>query len=268
MFVIAASMYLMYNFCVSNLKLSVVIPCFDEMANLQKGVLEKVQTFLIKKKYSYEVIVVDDGSRDGSVEFLEDFIKENPEVRLIKSTHTGKAGAVTKGMLEGKGEYILFTDMDQATPISEIEKLLPYFLEKYDIVIGSRGSIRKGSPPIRLFISRANMLLRKIIVGVPDIADTQCGFKVFKNEVAQKVFAKVNEIHHGFHSISGSNVTSGFDIEFLYLAQKMGYRIKEVPVTWLYVETRRVSPIKDSIEGVLELLRIKHNDIKGTYTVS
>src|SRR5947209_5063199 len=107
--------------------LSVVIPCYDEMANLQKGVLEKVKNFLDKKKFSFEVIVVDDGSTDGSVEFLKEFVKANRHFRLLQNAHFGKAGAVTKGMLEAKGERVLFTDMDQATPIEEIDKLLPFF---------------------------------------------------------------------------------------------------------------------------------------------
>ncbi|MBI3069812.1 MAG: glycosyltransferase [Candidatus Levybacteria bacterium] len=107
--------------------LSVVIPSFDEMANLQKGVLDKVVHFLNKKNYTYEVIIVDDGSKDGSVEFVESLIKENPRFRLIKHPHLGKAGAVTTGVLKTQGEYVLFTDMDQATPIEEIDKLLPVF---------------------------------------------------------------------------------------------------------------------------------------------
>src|SRR5882762_11104325 len=102
--------------------LSVVIPCYDEMANLQKGVLEKVQHFLEKKKISYEVIIADDGSKDGSVAFIEKFISENPHFLLIKNPHYGKAGAVTTGMLAAKGKYRLFTDMDQATPIEEVDK--------------------------------------------------------------------------------------------------------------------------------------------------
>lgn len=242
-----------------------VIPSYDEMTNLRKGVLEKVQHFLERKKISYEVIVVDDGSTDGSVEFVESFVKENPRFFLLKNSHTGKAGTVTAGMLKAKGEYILFTDMDQATPIEEIQKLLPYFQEGYDIVIGSRNNERKGSPPLRLFISRANMFLRKRLVGLPTIYDTQCGFKAFKKEVAHKIFKKVNEIHKGYRNISGSNVSSGFDVEVLYIAQKMGYKIKEVPVSWLYVESRRVNPIKDSIEGLKALFTIRENSLKGIY---
>lgn len=245
--------------------LSVVIPSFDEMANLRKGVLEKVEHFLLKKKYSFEVIVVDDGSTDGSSEFVEKYATENLHFTLIKNPHTGKAGAVTTGMLRAKGEYVLFTDMDQATPIEEIDKLLPYFEKGYDIVIGSRNNERKGSPLVRQFISRANIILRKMLIGIPDISDTQCGFKVFKKEVAHRLFKKVQAIHHGFKSISGSNVTSGFDVELLYIAEKMGYKIKEVAVSWLYVESRRVNVIRDSIEGLRELFSIRSNSAKGIY---
>src|SRR5690348_16084892 len=97
------------------------------MANLQKGVLDKVKSFLDKKKYSYEVLIVDDGSKDGSEEFVEKFVHSNKTFSLIKNPHLGKAGAVTTGMLTAKGSYVLFTDMDQATPIEEVDKLMPYF---------------------------------------------------------------------------------------------------------------------------------------------
>ena len=247
--------------------LSVVIPSFDEMANLQKGVLIKVRDFLDKKKYSYEVIVVDDGSKDGSVDFMEKFVKENKTFTLIKNSHMGKAGAVTTGMMKATGKYVLFTDMDQATPIEEIDKLMPEFEKGYDVVIGSRNTTRKGSPLIRRFISRSAIILRKIIVGLPSIGDTQCGFKAFTHESKEIIFKKIDSIHHGFTVISGSAVTAGFDVEVLLLAQNKNYKIKEVPVTWLYVETRRVNPMKDSIEGVKDLLRIKQNMLSGLYTV-
>lgn len=249
----------------ANIFLSVILPSYDEMANLQKGVLDKVIHFLDKKKFGYEVIVVDDGSKDGSAEFVMEFIKENKQVKLIQNMHSGKAGAVTSGMLAAKGKYVLFADMDQATPIEEVDKLLPFFDQKYDIIIGSRSTTRKGSPMIRQIISRANMMLRKIIVGLPDITDTQCGFKAFTNTSAQKLFTKLQQIHHGYKTISGSSVASGFDVELLYMAEQMQYKIKEVTVKWLYVETRRVNPIKDSIEGILALITIKKNALKGLY---
>lgn len=260
------SSILMYNSWVQP-HLSVVIPSFDEMANLQKGVLQKVRDFLEEKTYSYEVIVVDDGSTDGSVEFISAFVKDNKHFSLIKNVHMGKAGAVTTGMIKAKGEYALFTDMDQATPIEEIDKLLPEFGKGYDIVIGSRNTYRKGSPLTRRVISRAAIILRKSIVGLRGIRDTQCGFKAFTYESKEKLFHKIHDLHEGFEQISGSAVTAGFDVELLLLAKNMGYRIKEVPITWLYVETRRVSPIRDSIEGVKDLLIIKRRMIEGKYNL-
>lgn len=249
----------------NKLFLSVVIPSFDEMANLQKGVLNKVDHFLRKKKYSYEVIIVDDGSTDGSIAYVEKFVKANPKFRLIKNAHLGKAGAVTAGVLESFGQYVLFTDMDQATPIEEVENLLPFFQQDYDIIIGSRNTKRQGSPWTRIVMARGMIFLRTFFVGLSGITDTQCGFKIFKREVAQKIFTKIKQLHNGFSQISGSNVAAGFDVELLYLAQKMGYKIKEVPVHWFYVETRRVNPLTDSIEGFFDLLRIKRNDLQGKY---
>lgn len=246
--------------------LSVVIPCFDEMANLRKGVLDKVEHFLSKQKYSYEVIIVDDGSADGSPGFIKSFTDEYLEFHLIKSEHLGKAGAVTKGVLQAKGEYVLFTDMDQATPIEEMRKVLPYLEEGYDIVIGSRNTKREGAPFSRLIISRGAIILRRLVIGLNDITDTQCGFKAFKHDIAQSLFTIISEVHHGYKKILGSAVTAGFDMELIYLARKMGYSIKEVPVSWLYVESRRVSPVRDAIEGVIDLLKIKKNDVSGKYT--
>ena len=235
------------------------------MANLQKGVLDKVEHYLSNQKYSYEAIIVDDGSTDGSTEFVEKFVKNNSKFKLIKNNHTGKAGAVTTGVLSAEGEYILFTDMDQATPIEELSKIFPFFEKNYDIVIGSRDSKRRGAPWTRLVMARGMMALRTILVGISGISDTQCGFKAFRNEVAKKLFEKISKINKGFAEVYGSKVSAGFDVELLYLAQKMGYKIKEVPVSWLYVETRRVNPIKDSIDGLVGLIKIKMNTLSGVY---
>jgi dolichyl-phosphate beta-glucosyltransferase len=245
--------------------LSVVIPSYDEMANLQKGVLDKVEHFLNKKQFPYEVIVVDDGSVDGSVDFVRKFSASNPNFRLIENAHLGKAGAVTTGVLESRGDYVLFSDMDQATPIEEIDKLLPYFDKGFDIVIGSRKSQRKGSPWTRKLMAKGMVILRTLLVGIHGISDTQCGFKMFKKEPAQKLFSKINKLHNNFQKVSGSSVSAGFDVELLYIAENMGYKIKEVPVDWLYVETRRVNPVKDSIAGVIDLIRIKLKDLRGEY---
>lgn len=244
--------------------LSVVIPSYNEIANLHKGVLDKVEHFLEKQKFEYEIIIVDDGSNDGSVEFVQKFVKENPKFKLLKNPHTGKAGAVTSGMLKAEGQYVLFTDMDQATPIEELNKLLP-FADKFDIVIGSRNSQRKGAPWTRALMGKGMIFLRTLMIGVKGIKDTQCGFKLFKKNVSDDLFSKLQKFHHGYQKISGSSVKAGFDVELLLLAQKLGYKIKEIPVEWLYVESRRVSPIKDSVEGLEDLFRIKFNDLMGKY---
>ena len=249
----------------SKIFLSVVIPSYDEMANLQKGVLDKVEHFLNKKRYSYEVIIVDDGSTDGSIEFVKQFIKDSPNLRLIENPHLGKGGAVTMGVLNSQGDFVLFSDMDQATPIEEVNKLLPHFDEGYDIVIGSRRSQRKGAPWTRVLMAKGMIFLRTLLVNMHNISDTQCGFKMFKREVALKLFNKINKLHNSSEKVSGSNVSAGFDVELLYIASKMGYRIKEVPVNWLYVETRRVNPVKDSIEGLMDLIKIKIKALKGEY---
>lgn len=246
--------------------LSVIIPSYNEMANLQKGVLDKIDHFLSKQKYSSEVIVVDDGSDDGSTEFVDKFSKENPRFFLIRNSHTGKAGAVTTGMLKARGDFRLFTDMDQATPIEEVNKLLPYFEQGFDVVIGSRGK-RKGSPLSRRIVSKGAVMLRKMLVGLYELSDTQCGFKMFSKKAAEDLFGRIYKLHGGFEKISGSSVTAGFDVELLFLAKKIGYKIKEVQIEWLFVETRRVNPITDSIDGVKSFLIIAKNKISGMYNV-
>lgn len=250
-----------------NVFLSVVIPSYNEVWNLRKGVLDKIAHYLGKQKFTYEVIVVDDGSDDGSVEFVRNFIKDEPQFRLIENTHLGKAGAVTSGILAAKGQWRLFTDMDQAAPIDELNKFLPFMDKNFDVIIGSRSTVRKGSPWTRIIMSTGVIILRKVLVGMFAIKDTQCGFKMFSKDAAEKIFTKAEKIHNGFQKISGSSVTAGFDIELLYLATKFGFKIKEVPVDWLYVETRRVNFIKDSIEGVLDLLKITFNKMSGVYNV-
>ena len=247
-----------------NFLLSVVIPSYNEHANLQKGTLDKVEHYLTKNGYKYEVIVVDDGSNDGSLEFVRSFAEENPEFRIIENNHTGKAGAVTRGMLSAKGDYILFTDMDQATPIEEVKKLLEY-KDEFEVVIGSRNNIRRGAPLSRKIMAKGMIMLRTFLVGLPEIKDTQCGFKLFSKKASKEVFSRFEKIHGNFKQIKNSSVTAGFDIELLYIAEILGFKIKEVPVEWLYVETRRVNPIRDSIEGLTDLFKIRKRKIKGAY---
>lgn len=244
--------------------LTVVVPCFNEEVNLQKGVLSKINEFLARQNYSWEVVIVDDGSQDESIAQIEKFIKNHQRFSLVKNKHQGKAQAVITGVKKAVGDTILFADMDQATPIEEIGKLIPYLDKKYDVVIGSRNSNRHGAPLLRLFMARGFMLLRRFILGLKDISDTQCGFKLFSQKAARQIFPRLR-LYSSKSVTSGPMVTAGFDVEILYIAQKLGFRIKEVPVYWCYVETRRVNPLGESINGLMDMLRLKFYDIKGLY---
>jgi dolichyl-phosphate beta-glucosyltransferase len=244
--------------------LSVVLPAYNEEKNIRLGVLDKVSRYLEHKTYSWEVIIVDDGSTDGTGELLDDFARMNKGFSVIHNAHMGKAATVTTGVLAAKGDNILFSDLDQATPIYEFEKILPFLRDGYDVVIGSRNYKREGAPFLRLFMARGFMFLRAALLGLKGIVDTQCGFKAFRKDAAKSIFNSL-KLYEGQHKVSGSMVTAGFDIEVLFLAKKRGLKIKEVPVEWHYVETRRVNPITDSLQGLMDIVRIRLNAWKGRY---
>lgn len=242
--------------------LSMVIPSYNEVNNLKKGSLKKVNEYLKYKKYNYEVLVVDDGSTDTSVELIKKEIKNYKNFKLIENSHGGKAKAVLTGFLHSKGEIVLFTDMDQATPISEIEKFLPKFEEGYDLVIGSRRG-RKGAPFIRVVAAWGFSVLRGIILGLP-FSDTQCGFKAFNRRSIDKIIPKI-EREWGVVHFRGGAVNAGFDVELLYLAKKYGFKIAEVEVSWSYVDTERVQVLKDALAAIYDMFRIRISDISGKY---
>jgi glycosyltransferase involved in cell wall biosynthesis len=246
------------------IELTIVIPAYNEEKNIRLGAIDKVLRFTETLSCEWEIVVVDDGSNDETAGLLSDYAEKNPRFRLLRNRHQGKAATVISGMLSGRGEIILFTDLDQATPISELSKIIPWFEKGYDIVIGSRSRTRTGAPLLRLVMARGFMILRSVILGLKGITDTQCGFKAFRSEVARQVFSRLKLYGTG-KTVSGSMVTAGFDIEVLYLARRLGWKIKEVPVEWHYVETRRVNPVKDSWEGFLDILQIKINDLSGRY---
>jgi len=250
---------------VSRPSLSIVVPSYNERANLDKGSLTRIASFLQDRHPSFEVVVVDDGSSDGSRAVVRDFVRVNPRFRVLEIQHLGKAGAVTTGVLSASGEQILFTDMDQATPIEELEKLLPALAQGYDVAIGSRAGVRKGAPLSRQVMARGMTLLRSSLVGLADITDTQCGFKLFSKRAAAEIFAEYRAIHHGFRQIRGASVTASFDVEILYLARRRGYRIKEVPVDWRYVDTNRVNPTRDALKGARDLALMRLKMLRGDY---
>ena len=244
------------------MKLSIIIPAYNEERNLEKGVLGEVVDYLDGASFSHEVIVVDDGSSDKTCEIVKKFVKNKQNWRLIENKHGGKAWTVMTGLLEAKGEIALFTDMDQATPIPEVEKLLPKFDEGYDIVIGSRTG-RAGAPILRKLMAWGFAVLRGIILGLP-FRDTQCGFKAFNQKAISKIVPKIKGEWGVLHTKGGA-VNAGFDVELLYLAKKYGFKIVEVPIEWKYVDTERVQVIKDAAAAIYDMIRIRWNDLMGKY---
>ena len=243
--------------------LSVVIPAYKEAINIKSGALEEVWKFLSKQKYSWEVLVVDDGSPDNTVKLAQSFSDRHKGFRVLKEIHRGKGGTVIAGMLAAKGEIVLFADMDQATPIDQVGKIFPKFSEGYDGVIGSRSG-RKGASIVRKVMALGFAILRTIILGLP-YKDTQCGFKAFNRSAAKKVFSKM-KIFSENNQVKGAAVTAGFDLEMLYIARKLGLKIAEVDVYWEdRGERNEVNPIKDSWEGLRDLIKVRINSVKGVY---
>ncbi len=247
-----------------NIFLTVVIPAYNEETNIRLGSLDKVHRYLNVQNYSWEVLLVDDGSTDATGRLLDSFAKDVRGFRVIHNPHQGKASTVISGMLQAKGGVVLFTDLDQATPIDQLAKVLPWFSKGFDVVIGSRSGRREGAPLTRVIMARGFMIIRSLLLGLAGITDTQCGFKGFKNAAAADIFGRL-KLYGKMRKVKGSMVSAGFDVETLFLARTLGYKIKEVPVEWHYVETRRVNPIKDSFQGFLDILAILWNSLRGAY---
>ena len=246
------------------LYLSVIIPAYNEETNIRLGALEKVARYLEDQSYTWEVLVVDDGSKDASVTLIEEFVGQNPKFLMIKNPHQGKAATVITGILEATGDIILFSDLDQATPLNELENVLPWFEKGFDVVIGSREGRREGAPLLRRLMARGFMVIRTVVLGLRRISDTQCGFKAFKRNAARSIVSRLS-LYGARKTVSGAMVTAGFDIELLFIAKTLGYAIKEVPVEWHYVETRRVNPLSDTIQGLHDILSIRLKAMHGIY---
>lgn len=246
-------------------KLSVVIPAYNEERTIKNGSLDVVWNYLNKQKYSWEIIVVDDASTDKTLGLCRDFAKSHKNTTVLAESHRGKGGSVIAGMLKASGDIIIFADMDQATPINQIEKLLPKFERGFDIAIGSRSG-REGAPLIRKAMAYGFSLLRTIILRLP-FKDTQCGFKAFKKAAAKSIFNKMRVVNEKTLKGEGASVSAGFDLEVLYIARKLGYKVAEVPVEWHHKETERINPVKDSYEGLRDLLKVRFNALLGKYRV-
>lgn len=245
--------------------LSVVIPSYNEEANLRQGALDQVAEYLKKQKYTWEVIVADDGSSDKSARLVGEFSQKNPGFRLLRLPHGGKARAIKAGLEAAKGEVSLFTDMDQSTPMAEMEKLLPFFAKGYDIVIGSRGTERKDAPWYRTQIAWGFRTARRAFL-LGNLIDTQCGFKALKTEVGRKIFAQMR-IFDNQKGAVGWRV-GAWDVELLFLAEKRGFKIKEVRVKWEDKDLARGKGrnfVRESGEMLAEIVRVKLNDFRGLY---
>jgi len=245
-------------------RLSVIVPAYNEEPNFKKGSLDEVPRYLEKQSYSWEILIVDDGSDDKTATLADTFAKKYKNVKVVKNPHQGKAETVKTGVEKANGQLILFTDFDQATPIHEVERLFPFFPD-FDIVIGSRqlpGAKREKEPLHRQLMGLVFNLVVQAIA-VRGIWDTQAGFKCFKGEVAKELFQRLKVYGKG-KKVQGALVTA-FDVELLFIAKKKGYKIKEVPIIWHHVATSRVNPIKDSLRMFRDVVRVRLNDLAGIY---
>ena len=230
--------------------LSVVIPAYNEEVRLKLHV-PGIVAYLQGKGQPFEIVVVDDGSKDGTARVTEELAKAYPMVRLVSlDPNRGKGGAVKAGMLDARGRYVLFTDADQSTPISEIEKLLAK-LERdgYDVAMGSRAvpGAEVGQPQVwyRMLAGKLFGLGTRLFC-IRGIHDTQCGFKAMTREAAQKIFPQLT---------SNSAI---FDIEMLVVAMREGYRVAELPVHWVHdPDTRIPYDVRRALAIWAELFRIR-----------
>ncbi len=232
--------------------LSVVIPAYNEEHRLGPT-LARVAEYLAGQSYEWEIVVVDNGSKDRTSE-----VARGAGVKVIAEPRRGKGAAVRTGMLAARGEYVLFSDADLSTPIEEVDKLMGELQAGADVAIASRGlpesNLVKRQPWYRELVGRAgNVLVR--LTAVRGIADTQCGFKLFPNRIVHRVFPA--------QRLTGA----AFDVEVLFIVQHAGWKIAEVPVTWIDSPDTRFSRIRDSLDALKDLVRIRMNWLRGRYRV-
>ncbi len=237
-------------------KLSVVIPAYNEEKRIAET-LKDIDGYLEKQSYDYEIVVVVNNSKDKTFEVVQELEKTTVQKAIAMNLKEGgKGNAVRRGILEkASGDVVMFMDADNATPISEIEKFLPYFDKGYDVVIGSRYTnpdlVKVKQPFYRILLSRLSNLLIQFLA-VPGIKDTQLGFKAFTNTAAKEIFPLVKVLRWGF------------DMEVLTIALARGYKIKEVGVSWTEHGGGHV-PLKAYIESLFDLFKIKLRSLSGQY---
>jgi dolichyl-phosphate beta-glucosyltransferase len=239
----------------NDLLLSLVIPAYNEEKRIGSS-LAQIIAYFQRNGYSYELIVVDDGSTDRTVEVVRELMAEEENARLLYAKHSGKGSAVRKGILSAKGQYVFFTDADLSTPITELTKFLEQLNQGYKVVIGSRkiagANVEVHQSWLRESMGKVFTWLTNVIL-TKNISDVTCGFKGFNRSVAQEVFSR-QQINDW-----------SFDAEILFLAQKYGYSIKEVPVRWRNDPATKVNLFEDTVRSFLGLLKIRAKDLRGKY---
>jgi glycosyltransferase involved in cell wall biosynthesis len=234
--------------------LSIIIPAHNE-ENRLPSTLEQVFAFLSTQPYAAEVLIVENGSNDHTLEIAQSFARQKGNLHVLQETQPGKGNAVRRGMLDARGEYRFICDADLSMPIEELAKFIPSALTDFDIAIGSReapGAVRYNEPPYRHLGGRGiNFIIQMFIL--PGLNDTQCGFKCFRAETAKALFS--------LQRIMGWS----FDIEILYLARRKHLRVKEIPIHWYYRSDSKVSAIRDAIRMIGDIFRIHYNARRGLY---
>ena len=235
--------------------LSVIVPVYNEALTIGETI-RKLREFLEAQSYSWELIICDDGSTDGTSKMFHEEVKNVEHIRALSLPHRGKGATVRDGVLDSTGKFIFMCDADLSMSVDQI----PIFLQRMDnsdidIVIGSRqvkGSVRVGEPPLRHFMGRIFNKLVKIIL-VDNYHDSQCGFKCFSSKSARHLFPK--------QRVKGW----AFDAEILFLAGKIGYKTKEIPIEWYHRSDSKVGVISSSLSMLTEILMVRIMHTLGRY---
>jgi dolichyl-phosphate beta-glucosyltransferase len=237
---------------------SIVLPAYNESERIA-GTLEKILAYAARRDGNVEIIVVNDGSSDDTADMVRGYAVKYPMLQLLENPgNRGKGYSVRNGMMRARGDVLLFSDADLSSPIEEADKLFAAIAGGADVAIGSRwlqSELQIQRQPLhrQLFGRMFNLALR-IILGL-NFRDTQCGFKAFTRNAAEKIFP-LQQIERW-----------GFDPELLYLAREFGFTVKEIPVAWAHREGTRINPLRDGIRMFGELLKIRWNSIRGKYKI-
>ncbi len=239
-------------------KYSIVIPAFNEQARIG-ATLERVMECVEERGWAAEVLVVNDGSRDDTAALVQAAARKYSNLRLIENAgNRGKGYSVRNGILQARGEIVMFTDADLSAPIAEAERLFTAIEEGADVAIGSRWLDRSRQtlqqPIYRRFFGRCFNWLTRLVMNLP-LADTQCGFKAFRREVARTIFMR-QRIERW-----------GFDPEILYIALRLGMNVREVAVTWGHDDRSRISYLKDGLKMIEDLLLVRFYSLAGYYDI-